>query len=115
MTNTIGDERITIEKTSSATEASKLSKTDSFGFKTLNKTILQLFPEVLVSPNLVVGATDSRHYKDISDNIYRFSPIHLNDNTKKSFHGLNERLAVADFYDAIQFYIQLIKNTDETS
>ncbi len=115
VTNTIADDRITIEKTSSATEASKLSKTDSFGFITLNKTILQLFPEVLVSPNLVVGATDSRHYKDISDNIYRFSPIHLNDNTKKSFHGLNERLAVTDFYDAIQFYIQLIKNTDKTS
>ncbi len=113
--NTIDDDRITITKGTTATEASNLSNTDSFGFKSLNKTILQLFPEVLVSPNLVVGATDSRHYKDISENIYRFSPIHLNDNTKKSFHGLNERLAVSDFYDAIQFYVQLIKNTDENS
>jgi carboxypeptidase PM20D1 len=113
--NTINDERITITKGATLTEASSLSKTDSFGFNSLNRTILQLFPEVLVSPNLVVGATDSRHYKDISDDIYRFSPIHLNDNTKKSFHGLNERLAVADFYDAIQFYVQLIKNTNETN
>lgn len=108
----IADDRITLTKGSTLTEASKLSKTDSFGFNVLNKTILELFPEVLVSPNLVVGATDSRHYKDISDNIYRFSPIHLNNDTKKSFHGLNERLAVEDFYDAIRFYIQLIKNTD---
>ena len=109
----IADDRIIITKATTAAEASKLSRTDSFGFATLNKTILQLYPEVLVSPNLVVGATDSRHFRDISDDIYRFSPIHLNKDTKKSFHGLNERLAVKDFYDSIRFYIQLIKNSNQ--
>jgi carboxypeptidase PM20D1 len=111
--NVIDDDRITLTKGSTAAEASKLSRTDSFGFSTLNKTILELYPEVLVSPNLVVGATDSRHFRDISDDIYRFSPIHLNNDTKKSFHGLNERLAVEDFYDSIRFYIQFIKNSDQ--
>ena len=113
MKTVIADDRITLTKGSTAAEASKLSRTESFGFSILNKTILELYPEVLVSPNLVVGATDSRHFRDISDDIYRFSPIHLNNDTKKSFHGLNERLAVEDFYDSIRFYIQFIQNTDE--
>ena len=108
---TIDDERITIVKGSTEAEASPLSNTTSPGFINLHKTIKQLFPEVVVSPNLVVGATDSRHFRAISNNTYRFSPIRLNNETKKSFHGLNERLAVTDFENAIGFYVQLIKNS----
>lgn len=108
----IDDERITIEKGSFISEPSKLSATDNEQFKILNTTILQLFPGVVVSPYLVVGGTDSRHYGDITDNIYRFSPIHLNKHSQKSFHGLNERVAVSDFYDAIAFYVQLIQNSN---
>lgn len=109
--STINDDRIMITKGAFSSEASKLSSTDSASFKLLNSTILQIFPDVLVSPNLVAGATDSRHFNDISDNIYRFSPIHLNKFSIKSFHGLNERVAVSDFYDSIEFYVQLIKNS----
>lgn len=108
---TLNDDRITVAKGPTATEASSLSSSTSTGFIILHKTIKQLFPEVLVSPNLVVGATDSRHFREVSNNIYRFSPIRLNNETKKSFHGLNERLAVSDFKDAVGFYVQLIKNS----
>lgn len=106
----IADNRITITKGAIFAEPSKISSTDSMGFNTLNKTILEIFPDVLVAPNLVVGATDSRHFNNVSENIYRFSPIKLNNATKKSFHGLNERLAVEDFRNAIRFYVQLIQN-----
>jgi carboxypeptidase PM20D1 len=106
---TLNDDRITVTKGTTETEASSLSSSTSTGFISLHKTIKQLFPEVLVSPNLVVGATDSRHFREVSNNIYRFSPIRLNNETKKSFHGLNERLAVSDFKDAVGFYVQLIK------
>ena len=108
----INDERISIEKGGFVSEPSKHSSPDSKQFKAINTTILQLFPEVVVSPYLVVGGTDARHYNEISDYIYRFSPIHLNKSNKKSFHGLNERLAVSDFYDSIGFYVQLIKNSN---
>lgn len=110
--NVINDDRITITKGGFVSEPSKLSATDNEQFTILNTTILQLFPEVVVTPYLVVGGTDSRHYGEVTDNIYRFSPIHLNKNNQKSFHGLNERLAVSDFYDAIAFYVQLIQNSN---
>ncbi|GAB5472148.1 MAG: M20 family peptidase [Maribacter sp.] len=109
----INDDRITITKGSFVSEPSKLSATDNAQFNTLNTTILQLFPEVIVTPYLVVGGTDSRHYGEVTDNIYRFSPIHLNKHSQKSFHGLNERVAVSDFYDAIAFYVQLIQNSNQ--
>ena len=108
---TIDDERITISIGSFASEASKISSTSSFGYETLNKTISQIYPEALVAPYLVIGATDSRHYSELSDNIYRFSAIKLNKNNIKSFHGLNEKLSVEDFHSSIRFYTQLIKNS----
>jgi len=60
---------------------------------------------------LVVGGTDSKHFKNVSDNIYRFLPIHINSRNIKSFHGINERISVIDFENAIRFYVQLIQNS----
>lgn len=107
----INDERISIEQGGFVSEPSKHSSPEAEQFKIINTTVLQVFPEVVVTPYLVVGGTDARHYNEISDYIYRFSPIHLNKANQKSFHGLNERLAVSDFYDSIGFYVQLIKNS----
>jgi len=59
-----------------------------------------------------LGATDSRHFKDVSPNIYRFVPYHINEETLVSFHGVNERISVQDYENAIRFYIQLIKNSN---
>ena len=73
----------------------------------------KFFPEALVAPNLMVGGTDSRFYYEISDNVYRFAPFHLNDGNVNSIHGINERISKNDFESAIQFYAQLIKNSSE--
>ena len=63
----INDERITIEKGSFVSEPSKHSSPEAEQFKIINTTILQLFPDVVVTPYLVVGGTDARHYNEISD------------------------------------------------
>ena len=107
----INDERITIKTGEFVSEPSKVSSTSSFGYKTLHKTISEIYPTALVTPYLVVAGTDSRHFNDISDNIYRFSPIKINKGNIKSFHGLNERLSISDFENSIRFYHQLIKNS----
>ncbi|MCK4796784.1 MAG: peptidase dimerization domain-containing protein, partial [Spirochaetes bacterium] len=108
---TINDERIIIKPGNFSSEPSKISSTYSFGYKTINKTISEIFPEILVAPYLLVGATDSRHFSEISENIYRFSAININERNIKSFHGLNEKLPVSDFQNSIRFYTQLIKNS----
>ncbi len=109
---TIDDDRIIITKNAFASEPSKSSSSTSVAYQILNKTILQVFPDVLTAPNIVIGATDSRHFEKISDNIFRFLPIYINEGNIKSFHGVNERIAVKDFHSAIRFYVQLIKNNN---
>lgn len=106
----IDDDRIQIDEGNFNTEPSKVSSYDAPGFSLLHKTIAEVYPEALVSPYMVVAATDARHYGQLSDQIYRFLPTRINKSNVKSIHGLNERIAVADYETAVYFYTQLIKN-----
>lgn len=107
----IDDPRITIKKGHILSEPSKVSRTDSHGFQTLRTTIGEIYPETLIAPYLVVGGTDAKHFEPIATDIYRFSPMIIHPGNIKSFHGLNERIAVDDFKKTVQFYKRLIKNS----
>ena len=80
-------------------------------YQALNRTIREVFPDVVVAPGLMVGATDSRHYAEIADNIFRFSPVRATSEDLKRFHGTNERLSIEGYADMIRFYRRLIENT----
>jgi carboxypeptidase PM20D1 len=109
----IADDRIKIAQGAFNVDPSKVSDVNTSNFSSLHKTIAQAFPEAKVAPYLVVGATDSRHFNGVSDQIFRFSPIRISPSNVKSFHGLNERVAVSDFHNSVQFYMQLIRNTHQ--
>ena len=96
-----------------ANEASAISPTNALGFKLIESTIRRLDDKVLVSPYLVLGATDSRHFQALSNNIYRFMMVSLNPTTLKQFHGVNEQISVKDYLQAIQFYYAMVKQSAE--
>lgn len=106
----IDDSRVTLS-IELANEASAVSPTDNIGFKLIESSIRRLDDNVLVTPYLVLGATDSRHFQNLSDNIYRFMMVSLNPDTLKQFHGLNEQIAVQDYLNAIQFYYAMLEQT----
>ena len=107
----ISDERVTVEFYGNGSNPSEVSATNAIGFNQINKTIKEVYPEVLVAPNLVIALTDSRYYKDVADQIYRFAPIRLNPDNISTFHGVNERIGVEQYKNAIRFYRQLIINS----
>ena len=86
----------------------KVAPTASHQYQTLNKTIREVFPDAVVAPGLMVAGTDSIHFGDISDHVFKFSPIRANNEDLKRFHGTNERLSVKNYADAIRFYHRLI-------
>jgi carboxypeptidase PM20D1 len=92
-----------------AWEAPPISPSDGVAFKGLSQAIQQVFPEGLVAPYLVTGATDGRYYSAVCDQVYRFSPMVLSDDDLASIHGKNERIPVDMLARMVQFYIQLIK------
>lgn len=108
----IADERVKLSFKGFNTAPSKVSSHDSDAYKVINSSIKQVFGDVLTAPNLVIAATDSRHFEKISDNVYRFVPYHINKENIDSFHGIDEHIAVEDFENAIRFYKQLILNSE---
>ena len=109
----IDDERIKVELKGSifASNPSKVSDVNTFGFNALEKTVREIFPEAVVSPSLVIATTDSRHYGLVSENIYRFMPVQLDNSDLKRIHGIDERISVESYKDMIRYYHQLIKNS----
>ncbi|MCU0341116.1 MAG: M20 family peptidase [Spirosomaceae bacterium] len=109
---TIGNERITVETLKQFdTEPSPVSDTAALGFRLIHRTIKGCFPDALVAPYLVVGATDSRYFRSVCPNVYRFMPVRMNEEDLKRPHGTNERISTEDFKNVVRFYVALIKGS----
>ncbi|WP_247234354.1 M20 family peptidase [Telluribacter sp. SYSU D00476] len=92
------------------TEPSPVSSPDAEAFQLLHRTIRSCYPDVVVTPYLVVGATDARYFRNVSNNVYRFTPYQLNDQDLERVHGTNERIEATTFKEMIRFYATLIRN-----
>lgn len=110
VTSAVNDPRVSIE-TYMENEPSAVSPIDSLGFKMIEKHIRQLDNEVLVAPYLVVGGTDSKHFYGLSENIYRFMMVKLDQKGLKRFHGVNEQLPVNDYINAVTFFHGMLMET----
>jgi carboxypeptidase PM20D1 len=108
---TVGNERIAVEPSPGNTDPPPVTGTAGPSYRMLNRTIREIFPDVIVVPGLMVAATDSRHFTGITDTIFRFSPVRATSDDLKRFHGTNERLSVEGYADMIRFYRRLIENS----
>jgi len=111
---TIGDPNVKITPLPVQIEPSNVSDIESPSFALLHRTIRETAPQSLVAPALLVAATDSRHYRALSGNIFRFLPIILGAEDAKRIHGVDERISIEDYERCIRFYAQLIRNSQSS-
>jgi carboxypeptidase PM20D1 len=103
----VDDPRVTVEARE-VSAASRISPVDDPIFREIMTTIREVDARVLVAPGLVVGATDSKHYARLTDRVYRFNPMRVGPGDLPRLHGVDERIAVADLHDAVEFYVRLL-------
>jgi carboxypeptidase PM20D1 len=107
---TVDDERVKCNLDSRGSDPSRVSDHESEDFRILQKTMRQIDPNVVVAPGLAVVATDSRHYEPLAGNIFRFLPLRLSSGDLKRIHGVDERIAVSNYLEIVQFLILLVQN-----
>ncbi|KAK7528674.1 putative vacuolar carboxypeptidase Cps1 [Phyllosticta citriasiana] len=81
-------------------------------------TVRQVFEDVpaykgkTVIPvgDIMTGNTDTRHYWDLTKNIYRFGPAR--DGTRFNAHTVDERVDIVSHAEGVRFYYDLIRNFD---
>lgn len=92
-------------------EASLVSDLTSTSYQDVKQSIWETFGEIPIAPATFLAATDSRHFHDLTRNIYRFRPIRARPSDRTRIHGTNERIDEENYLEMIQFYIRLLKNT----
>jgi carboxypeptidase PM20D1 len=90
----IGDPRVSVVEARETREPSPVSPTDSEGYRLVERTIRQIFPEAIVAPYLLPGGTDSRHFTALTSDVYRFGAIRVGSDDLRRAHGTDERVSV---------------------
>ncbi|MBQ8881668.1 MAG: M20/M25/M40 family metallo-hydrolase [Oscillospiraceae bacterium] len=90
-------------------EPSPVSETDCDSYNKVADTVAETWPGCVVTPYLMVQCSDSRHYRDLSRYVYRFSAMDLTAAERKTIHGNNERIRLEALGKAVEFYIRLIQ------
>jgi len=107
----VDDERVAVAPIPGfvPSEPSPVSRTDGASWRLLERTIRELHPAVLVAPQLVLGATDARHFADLSDSVYRFGPTWIGPGDLTRAHGTNERIDANRYVESVGFYVRLLQ------
>ncbi|QNU68229.1 M20/M25/M40 family metallo-hydrolase [Ruminiclostridium herbifermentans] len=85
------------------------SSSSSEEYRIISKVVKSVFKETIVAPYLTVGLTDSRYYKNIASQIYRFCPIEMSIGDLNTIHGVNEKISIEAYEKLIKFFYLLIK------
>lgn len=86
-----------------------VSGTQQPGYRWLVNAVESVFPDIIISPSIVLVTTDSRHFKDCSDNIYRFIPFVLDRSLLDSIHSADERIPLDNLQAAVRVYSRLLE------
>ena len=66
-------------------------------FQVIANSVLQVFPDAVLTPGVMVANTDTKHYQHLCDAVYRFQPVTMTKDDISMIHGINERISVENF------------------
>ena len=78
-------------------------------FALIEETISEVFPDAVPAPYVMMAATDSRTFTEISDRVYRFAPFRMTRAQREAIHSYDEHLGVETFLDGVRWYRRLVE------
>lgn len=90
---------------------SPLSDSDSAAFKLVEQAVNAAFDDVITSPYMMTGASDSRFLSRVCDNCIRFVPFLISQEQMNTVHGIDENVDVTTLAPAVDFYKYILKES----
>ena len=90
-------------------EPSPVSDITCEGWNKVCAAVAATWKGCIVTPYLMVQCSDSRHYRDLSDRVYRFSAMDLTAEERRSIHGTNEHIRLETVGRATEFFLRLLR------
>jgi len=107
----VAEQRVEVKRlTRTLSEPAPLSSTSGPGYQLLRSAIRKQFPDAVITPGIMNGASDARHFQSIADAVYHFAPFLLDKRDFKRLHGTDERIAVEDLARSVQCYRMLVRD-----
>lgn len=112
---------IILAETRDALEVAPVTPTDAsvYGpFRVLAGTTRALYGEdVIVSPGIMTGNTDTRYYWALTRHIFRFGPGYDPEDRSwiGSLHTINEKVSVKNHINAVRWFTLFVRNMDEAT
>jgi carboxypeptidase PM20D1 len=104
-----GIEGVTIEPLPRGQNASPVSDVTSDSYALIAAAARAIAPEgAPIAPGIVLGATDSRHFAGVAENVYRFAPAVFTDADLAGIHGTDERMSIANLDRMSRYYAMLM-------
>ena len=97
---------VTIDDSS---EPSPISETGCDAWNKVASAVAGTWKGSIVTPYLMMQASDSRHYSRISNHVYKFSAMDLTAAERGTIHGHNERIRLEIICRAVEFYVRLMR------
>lgn len=91
-------------------EPSPVSPTTGTAWDLVQSIVEATFPGVIVTPYVMMGASDSRSFTRISDFVYRFSPFEMSGQERGTLHAMNERMHAETLLRGVDFYTRLVRS-----
>ena len=89
-------------------EPSPVSPTTGIAWERLRDAVEATYPGTIVTPYVMLGASDGRHFTRISGHVYRFSPFEMSKDERGGLHAMNERIGLETFLRGIEFFRRLV-------
>jgi carboxypeptidase PM20D1 len=102
------DVRIDVIEANEACPVSPMTSADD-GFRLLEETITEVFPDAVAAPYVMMAATDARNFTRICDRVYRFAPFRMTKAQRQAIHSYDEHLGVDAFVEGVRWYQRLIE------
>lgn len=106
----VDNPRVEVRPLAFTTEPSLVSPTNDAAWALLERSIRQVYGDAVVAPYLVLGGTDSRYFRELTPNVYRFAAVRIEVADLPRIHGTNERISVASYLEGVRFLAQLLRN-----
>ncbi len=91
------------------TPPTPVSEIDCEEWGKLVRTIRHVWKDVPVGPYQLNGGTDSRYYSEISNHVYKFTPMEMTEEERGTVHGANESVSIENLLKMVMFYSVLLK------
>lgn len=89
-------------------DSPKVANMQGEGYRRIQASIEEELPDTVVTPGLLMATTDTRHYTELTDNIYRFQPFTMHMDDSKTIHSTNERVSLDAIVNAVSISRRLL-------